>query len=311
VRNLRDATAALTVAAVSHRACSRKQQRRQQQQQQRRGGGVAGPALEWRPVSKPVAAAARPPPAEPDNESKSKSKNKSKTQPQKPAWVRVLVRCPWGGGPVVGAPVLVPTEAQEAAWCAGNGGGGKRGKPGKPGAVATAGTSRKLGTAGTAGTAGAAGTAGTAGMGAGSMADWMSGMPSAATAKPPGRRWRCRGGDQPGSLAHDIESQTAIGFITSASPAGAATGVASAIVDAAALRRLRSLRFHPATSGSGSGATGSGTGAYTRYGQTVSSVWGSEVAFAMLRVPSASPAAVVPACLTVALEASPTDAAWW
>ena len=84
-----------------------------------------------------------------------------------------------------------------------------------------------------------------------------------------------------------------IGFVTSASPAGAAAGVASAVVDAAALRRLRSRRFHPTTVGGGGGGVMGGT------------------AFAMLRVPSASPAAVVPASLTVALESSPVDAAWW
>ena len=63
------------------------------------------------------------------------------------------------------------------------------------------------------------------------------------------------------------------------------------MVTTAALRRLRSRRFHPGSKPSGGG--------------------GEKKIFAVLRVPSASPAAVVPAVLTVALEKTASDAAWW
>ena len=226
LRHAREAAAALMggtgdKGGIIQRATGKQSDLQQQPQRfGRRQRGRAGAILRWRPLGSSTAVPIGLPEPRPDL-----------------TWVRVLVRCPWGGGPVAGAPVFIPTAAQEAAWNTNSAGSGTRQGEG---------TSQR----------------------------------------------RRRGGNvASGSLARDVDSQEAIGFVTSASPPGAAVGVASAMVTTAALRRLRSRRFHPGSKPSGGG--------------------GEKKIFAVLRVPSASPAAVVPAVLTVALEKTASDAAWW
>ena len=117
-------------------------------------------------------------------------------------WVRVLVRCPWGGRPSKGAPVLAPSTASTSA----------------------------------------------------------------------GRRRR---------VAPDADRRVAIGVVTSVSAPAASVGLASALVNVDALVNLRA---------------GSKSGGGTRVD---------------LRVPSSSPAAVVPATIEVAVESAATDPTWW
>lgn len=117
-------------------------------------------------------------------------------------WVRVLVRCPWGGRPSKGAPVLAPSTASARA----------------------------------------------------------------------GRRRR---------VAPDADRRVAIGVVTSVSAPAASVGLASALVNVDALVKLRA---------------GSKSGGGTRVD---------------LRVPSSSPAAIVPATIEVAVESAATDPTWW
>lgn len=119
-------------------------------------------------------------------------------------WVRVLVRCPWGGRPSKGAPVLAPSTAAASAAA--------------------------------------------------------------------GRRRR---------VAPDADRRVAIGVVTSVSAPAASVGLASALVNVDALVKLRA---------------GSKSGGATRVD---------------LRVPSSSPAAVVPATIEVAVESAATDPTWW
>jgi ribonuclease P/MRP protein subunit POP1 len=90
-----------------------------------------------------------------------------------------------------------------------------------------------------------------------------------------------------------------IGAVTSASPAAASTGTASALVSVAALQRVRSRGYSPG----GGGGTGK-------------KAFDTKKAFVFLTVPEhdgSDGPAVVPAELTPALEASPdgVDATWW
>lgn len=95
--------------------------------------------------------------------------------------------------------------------------------------------------------------------------------PSTASARA-GRRRR---------VAPDADRRVAIGVVTSVSAPAASVGLASALVNVDALVKLRA---------------GSKSGGGTRVD---------------LRVPSSSPAAIVPATIEVAVESAATDPTWW